>query len=634
MSLQRRLTWLLAAFAGFATLATGVTVYAVRLHVEGALTSVQRTHVEADWIERLRLGIRQQQVQLHEILTGLGRADKRYEAQREAYFDELRQVAQFTLGQDQGGCAEQILGLTAQLRSAFGECVALAGDSRADAARQLYQERIERELAPALDLQLKQVQRMLDDSRSAAVDAVVATNTQVLLCASVIAVIGVTLVAVGTILLRRWVLMPIRNLERATREFARGNLAHRVAGSSQDELGALGAAMNRMAETLTETQEDLRVSEAKYRSLFDNLRDAMIICDEQARIIECRDGETGLLGRIAHDCEGRSLVKLWPADHALSWSHVIGQVLANGERVRATDVRLHAGGDPQRALIVDLIAFPLRLGARMAVAIVLRDVTEQRRSERQVRRTEAMEATVTLARGVAHDFSSLLTSAIASLSQLSSVLGDGRSAELAGKALRACGQAVSLSRTLLTFAGGDPGNPERLNLSDTVELILESLDESWFDKTRLETDLDRTATVIIDRDQFTEIVLNLTRNACEAMGEGGELRIAVQPGKLPSAADTDGPSTHAVLTVADTGCGISPDVQERLFEPFVTTKEHGQRRSRGMGLAVVYAAVKNAGGVIQAWNRPEAGATFCVWLPLAEPDPVGPRVTHSQTTEC
>jgi signal transduction histidine kinase len=135
---------------------------------------------------------------------------------------------------------------------------------------------------------------------------------------------------------------------------------------------------------------------------------------------------------------------------------------------------------------------------------------------------------------------------------------------------------------------------------------------------------------VIDRDQFTEIILNLARNACEAMQGGGTLMIRIQPGKLPSAADTDGPSTHAMLTVSDTGGGISPDVQERLFEPFFTTKERGQQRSRGMGLAVVYAAVKNAGGIIPAQNSPDGGATFRVWLPLGEPDRVGPRAVPSQ----
>ncbi|MEW6252580.1 MAG: ATP-binding protein, partial [Planctomycetota bacterium] len=80
------------------------------------------------------------------------------------------------------------------------------------------------------------------------------------------------------------------------------------------------------------------------------------------------------------------------------------------------------------------------------------------------------------------------------------------------------------------------------------------------------------------------------------------------------------PPTHAVLTVTDSGPGLSPEVQERIFEPFFTTKNTGPQRSRGMGLAVVYAAVKNAGGLVHVDNAPGAGARFRVCLPLTEPD--------------
>jgi signal transduction histidine kinase len=152
-----------------------------------------------------------------------------------------------------------------------------------------------------------------------------------------------------------------------------------------------------------------------------------------------------------------------------------------------------------------------------------------------------------------------------------------------------------------------------------VDLILQSLDESALKKVELRTQLDDSIAVYIDRDQFTEIVLNLVRNAHEAMPEGGELRVRAEAGKLPAAADAGGPPTHAILTVSDTGCGFSAEVQERLFEPFFTTKRGKARRSRGMGLAVVYAAVKNAGGRIQVSGKPGTGATFQVWLPLADP---------------
>jgi signal transduction histidine kinase len=293
-------------------------------------------------------------------------------------------------------------------------------------------------------------------------------------------------------------------------------------------------------------------------------------------------------------------------------------VLTRDEQVRVADLPLACGGTTDQGAIVDLIAYPIEFAEERYVAIVLRDVTERRRLERQTRLTEAMEATVTLARGVAHDFNSLLTSAIGSLSTVTSEAGNGRAADRVRRALRACDQAVGLSRALLSFAGGDRGNPEVLRLRETVELILESMEEAFFENIRLQTDLDETVCARIDRDQFTQIVLNLVQNAREAMPAGGQLRLEILRGRVTSSGTTDAPPTHAILSISDTGCGISPETEKRLFEPFFSTKDEGTGRRRGMGLATVYAAVKNANGAVQVDGKPGIGATFRVCLPLAE----------------
>ena len=103
--------------------------------------------------------------------------------------------------------------------------------------------------------------------------------------------------------------------------------------------------------------------------------------------------------------------------------------------------------------------------------------------------------------------------------------------------------------------------------------------------------------------------------------------VEIEAGQPIPSAEPDPRITHALLTVSDTGCGIAPEVRERLFEPFFTTKSLGSRRSRGMGLAVVYAAVKNANGLIEVEGEPGAGTTFRVYLPLASarPETAGTR---------
>jgi signal transduction histidine kinase len=627
MSLQKRLTWLLTAFAGFGLVVTFGTIYAVRLHVEDAIAGLQSSLDDADWVYGVLLEAREQHVSLREIVDGLREADELYHAERDQFFDELRQVSQFTLAEHRASEARELAELTGRLRQHFEHCLLLARGGRIDAARALLRGPLEAELLPALDERLRQVLGALDDSRSRSVDELVGSNTQVLILSLVIGVFGVGLVAVGTTLVRRWIIAPVRRLSEATREFSGGNLDFRLRSQSQDELGALGRAMDQMAAGLADAQAEIRVSEEKHRSLFRNLRDATLVCDARGQVVECHDGDTNLLDKLAPDCSGRALREFWRRwqSELPDWSTLLERVLTRETQVRLSDLKMQLDGAGEETAIIDLIAYRVEFGHTPHVAIALRDVTERRKLEHQTRRAEAMEATVTFARGVAHDFNSLLTSAIGSLSQLSSEISDGRLASQLRRALRACGQAVGLSRALQGFAGGDRGNPEVLCLRETVELILDSLDEKFFAGIQVHTDLNESVRAEIDRDQFTQIVLNLIRNAREAMPDGGELHIKVAAARRSSSADSENRRSHALLTVSDAGCGITPEVRERLFEPFFTTKSPGSRRSRGLGLAVVYAAVNNANGLIEVEGDPGAGTTFRVYLPLWEqPSPGRP----------
>jgi PAS domain S-box-containing protein len=622
MSLQRRLLWLLVAFAAFCLLSTFGVIYAVHLHVGQAMTDLRQTQSEAAWLEQLRLTIRERYLDLRAFVLANPNAAHPNTAASADVFDQLHQVARYTLQRGSGTAAEELLALGTELRTAFADCARRAATGDAPGA-QAALAHIETTLLPHLDEHLRLTLATLNKSRSSAVDTVVVTNTQLLSLAIAVGLLGGGFVLASVYLIRRWVLIPVRQLEAATTALGAGQLDHRVAPGPAHELGRLGRALNDMAEKLTAARAELAASEAKYRALFHSLRDATLICSTQGQIVECQDGETALLGRLERECIGRSIIDVCPVGGTIDWAAIFGRVVTANERVVVSDLRLERAHDPSNSAIVDVIAFPVRWGHDSYVALVLRDVTEQRRSQQQLRRTEAMQATITLARGVAHDFGSLLTTAIGSLSVASAELTEGRPGEMVRRAMQACGQAARLSSTLLTFAGGERGSPEALPLRETIELIMQSLADEQLDNIDLRLEL-ADVTAYIDRDQFTEITLNLVHNACEAMPDGGTLTVRLEPAKLPAATPAEGPPTHALLTVADTGCGIDDDTRERLFEPFFTTKSQGTKRSRGIGLSVVYAAVMNAGGTIDVVSAPGCGATFRVWLPFPEQPGVSP----------
>jgi signal transduction histidine kinase/CheY-like chemotaxis protein len=253
---------------------------------------------------------------------------------------------------------------------------------------------------------------------------------------------------------------------------------------------------------------------------------------------------------------------------------------------------------------------------------VLMDVTEQRLAREQLLQAHKMEAVGQLASGIAHDFNNLLV-AILTCSEflLESIDGsDPRRVDV--EEIRHAGQrAALLVRRLLTFARKGPSTPTIVDLPAIVrgmeQLLRRTLGDHVELSFRLEPGLAR-----IDPGHLEQVLLNLAVNARDAMPAGGRLHVETRtaPAEGHSAAgDGPAPDRQAVLTVADSGCGIPPEVLPRIFEPFFTTKGEGQ--GTGLGLSTVYGIVRQAGGRIAVDSAPGRGTTFRVCLPSAETAP-------------
>jgi signal transduction histidine kinase len=268
---------------------------------------------------------------------------------------------------------------------------------------------------------------------------------------------------------------------------------------------------------------------------------------------------------------------------------------------------------------VDLQIYPIEYGGLRHAAVVLRDVTERNRLQSRLRRAETMEAVGTMASGLAHDFNNLLTSVMGTLSSLASEFTASTHTEHIRSALRACRTAAGLSKRLLGFADSTEGTPQAFGLAETIETIIDSLDSSFFDGIEVWKQLDHSVQTKMDPDQFTQVAMNLLRNARDAMQKNGRLRISVSSITAENPDTGAGEQPYALLVLEDSGGGMAPDVQKRAFEPFFTTKSRAERRGRGLGLAIVYSAVNNAGGFVQVESRPGEGTMFRVYLPTAEP---------------
>ncbi len=271
---------------------------------------------------------------------------------------------------------------------------------------------------------------------------------------------------------------------------------------------------------------------------------------------------------------------------------------------------------------------------RLRSEIAERKKTELERAEfaKRLRQAQKMEAIGTLAGGIAHDFNNILA-AIMGYTELSLLdIKTGR--DVSGhlhEINKAVLRAKDLVRQILSFARGkgDEINPVKLKniVAEALKLLRSTLPATIVIRSNIQTD----SYVMANPTQVHEIVMNLCTNAAHAMEEGGgvlevNLKDVIVESSAPLVRSGSGfkPGEYVKLTVSDTGHGISPDIIERIFDPYFTTKKHGE--GTGMGLAIAHGTVKSYRGKITVESEPGKGTVFTVYLPAEEKkDPYVPR---------
>jgi PAS domain S-box-containing protein len=387
-----------------------------------------------------------------------------------------------------------------------------------------------------------------------------------------------------------------------------------VQGPAGELLRIVGSAQDITALKLTE--QALRESEGRYRNLFESAPDGILVANSEGRYVDVNPRALSMLGYSRDELIGMTSEDIVAPNEAAHVDAALTEINQGIEHRREWQFRRKDGSkfdaDVQATVMAD--------GRILAL---IRDVSDRRRLEDQLRQSQKMEAVGRLAGGVAHDFNNSL-GVILGYTELLMREASGTQKGKLEQIMKATKRAAGLTRQLLAFSRKQIVDPKVLDLnavsSDLEEmlgrLIGEDIDLAIVPGAHL-------GQVKADPGQLEQVVMNLCVNARDAMPDGGLLRIETANVELDAGQivqhETMAPGRYVMLAVSDTGGGMDKEILSKIFEPFFTTKAEG--KGTGLGLAMVYGIVKQAGGYVGVFSKVGHGTTFKIYLPrIDEPE--------------
>jgi PAS domain S-box-containing protein len=389
-----------------------------------------------------------------------------------------------------------------------------------------------------------------------------------------------------------------------------------------DDLQILSLLANQAAVAIEKAQlyAATAESEVRYRSLFEDNLDGIVLTDAvSGQILEANAAFQQMVGYSLSELRQRRIFDLRAPQQQQQardeWASHVGRGISRGRLVPY----LTKDG---RLVEAEFSARVIDLGARRVEISSVRDVTETQRLEEQLRQSQKMEAIGTLASGIAHDFNNILGAVLGYASFIKSTLSanDPRRADIE-VIENSARRGAELTAQLLAFARGGPQDVRPISLNIMVKEVLRLLSRTVDKSVSMRPILqEQLGTIDGDAGQIQQVLLNLCINACEAMPGGGLLTVEtrkVQIGEENAPRELGKPGgAYVLLVVSDTGQGMDPETQERIFEPFFSTKkEQPGKKHSGLGLATVFGIVRGHGGVIRAESEVGRGTSFSIWLP-------------------
>ncbi len=376
-----------------------------------------------------------------------------------------------------------------------------------------------------------------------------------------------------------------------------------------------------------EKEDELQKSEEKYRSIIENMENGYYEVDMDGNLTFFNEPLAEILGYSSDQLSGLNYSRYMDPGTVEAVRNRFDAIRRTGEPEKLARYTVTRPDGSRRTLDISAALITDNTGRSIGFRGVVLDVTERLNAELEKKKLEdrlqqiqRLEGIGTLAGGVAHDFNNLLMGIQGNVSLMLLEIERNNPHYSKLKSIESCVQGGSdLTRQLLGFARGGKYMVRPLDFKEIINNTAQ-----MFGRTRKEISIHEKIepgvwTVMADRNQIEQVLLNLYINAWQAMPDGGHIYLEASNVELESSfvqAFNIPAGRYVRISVADTGTGIDEAIQPRIFEPFFTTKEIG--RGTGLGLASVYGIIKNHDGAIEFTSKPGQGTTFYIYLPASD----------------
>jgi two-component system sensor histidine kinase PilS (NtrC family) len=384
----------------------------------------------------------------------------------------------------------------------------------------------------------------------------------------------------------------------------------------------LAAELRRTGEALRRSTSELRDLAQLHQRTVESLMSGLLTTDADGRITSFNPEAERITGFPAVSALGRDVEEVLPGVR----DTVIGRASSQGPHART---RMRFRGGPDHDLHLGAAAYVLRDadGVAGGYVVIFQDVTEVVAMEEDLRRSERLAAVGQLSAAIAHEVRNPLAAISGSIQVLKRAAPQGEGGEVSHRLMdivvRETDRLNRLITDFLLYARPGPPRLESVAVRSCVAELIEMLEASPAPGVELEVEVPEGLGVRADPSQLRQVLWNLVLNACQAMPQGGPLRIRAAarrdgPPQEPPAGDRNGQEepkdAWVEISVRDQGGGIPREAMDQLFQPFFTTKPRGT----GLGLATVHRIVQEHGGSIRVESEAGRGTTFFVRLPAAE----------------